>query len=100
MLLDIAIDLEIFEDEPLEYVRRDLEGLDTDTRRRAASDLVRGLLEHFTKEVTEIFSQYVNAYLQVRIIYHVTRTWYLFRWLFLILVASTDVVELRKRQNQ
>ncbi|TPX53175.1 hypothetical protein SeMB42_g00951 [Synchytrium endobioticum] len=57
-------DVEMFEDEPLEYIRRDLEGLDIDTRRRAASDLVRGLLEHFTKEVTEIFSQYVNAYLQ------------------------------------
>ncbi|TPX31070.1 hypothetical protein SmJEL517_g05491 [Synchytrium microbalum] len=57
-------DVEAFEDEPLEYIRRDLEGLDTDTRRRAASDLVRGLLEHFTREVTEIFSQYVTGYLQ------------------------------------
>lgn len=40
--------------------------LDTDTRRRAAADLVRGLLEQFGKEVTEIFGNYVNAYLTVK----------------------------------
>ncbi|KAJ3146665.1 importin-alpha export receptor [Geranomyces variabilis] len=57
-------DEELFEDDPIEYIRRDLEGSDTDTRRRAASDLVRGLLEHFAKEVTEIFSVYVSHNLQ------------------------------------
>jgi exportin-2 (importin alpha re-exporter) len=55
----------LFEDEPIEYIRRDLEGSDSDTRRRAASDLVRGLLEHFAKDVTEICSQYANEYLEV-----------------------------------
>lgn len=54
----------MFEDDPIEFLRRDLEGSDNDTRRRAASDLVRGLLEHFAKEVTEIFSHYVGAYLE------------------------------------
>ncbi|KAI8825582.1 Cse1-domain-containing protein [Fimicolochytrium jonesii] len=57
-------DEELFEDDPIEYIRRDLEGSDTDTRRRAASDLVRGLLEHFAKEVTGIFSTYVSLNLQ------------------------------------
>ena len=31
-------DVELFEDEPIEYIRRDLEGSDSDTRRRAATD--------------------------------------------------------------
>ncbi|KAJ3016354.1 Exportin-2 [Thoreauomyces humboldtii] len=57
-------DEELFEDDPIEYIRRDLEGSDTDTRRRSASDLVRGLQEHFAKEVTDIFSSYVTMNLQ------------------------------------
>ncbi|KAJ3086862.1 Exportin-2, partial [Quaeritorhiza haematococci] len=57
-------DEDLFEDDPIEYIRRDLEGSDTDTRRRAASDLVRGLLEQFAKEITEIFGQYVVNHLQ------------------------------------
>lgn len=38
-------DIEQFEDEPIEYIRRDLEGSDADTRRRAATDFLRQLLE-------------------------------------------------------
>ncbi|KAJ3343061.1 importin-alpha export receptor [Gonapodya sp. JEL0774] len=57
-------DVEEFEDDPIGWVRRDVEGGDAETRRRAASDLVRGLMENFNKEVTEIFSIYVGAYLQ------------------------------------
>ncbi|KXS18851.1 Cse1-domain-containing protein [Gonapodya prolifera JEL478] len=57
-------DLEEFEDDPIGWVRRDIEGGDAETRRRAASDMVRGLMENFNKEVTEIFSGYVGAYLQ------------------------------------
>ncbi|KAI8924967.1 Cse1-domain-containing protein [Entophlyctis helioformis] len=56
-------DEELFEDDPIEYIRRDLEGSDSETRRNAAAELVRGLLEHFAKEVTEIFSQDVNRFL-------------------------------------
>jgi hypothetical protein len=36
---------------------------DNDSRRCAASDLVRGLLEQFAKEVTELFTQNVGQYL-------------------------------------
>jgi hypothetical protein len=37
---------------------------DTDTRRRSASDLVRGLVEHFAQQVTEIFGGYVSKFLE------------------------------------
>jgi exportin-2 (importin alpha re-exporter) len=53
----------LFEDDPLDYIRRDLEGSDSDTRRRSASDFVRGLMEHFEKSVTLIVNDYINHYL-------------------------------------
>ncbi|KAI8901692.1 Cse1-domain-containing protein [Globomyces pollinis-pini] len=53
-------DEELFEDDPIEFIRRDLEGSDTDTRRRSSADLVRGLLTLFEKNVTEIFSQHIQ----------------------------------------
>ena len=34
----------------VEYVRRDTEGSDSDTRRRAASELVRALCERFPEQ--------------------------------------------------
>ena len=36
-------DEELFDDNPFEYVRRDVEGSDTDTRRRVSCELVRAL---------------------------------------------------------
>lgn len=51
----------MFEDDPREFIKRDLEGSDADTRRRASADLVRGLLERFAKEVTNIFSTHINS---------------------------------------
>ncbi|KAI9864617.1 MAG: importin-alpha export receptor [Trichoglossum hirsutum] len=56
-------DIELFEDEPIEFIRRDLEGSDSDTRRRAATDFLRALLEQFEKLITEVVSQYINHYL-------------------------------------
>ncbi|XP_039590825.1 exportin-2 [Polypterus senegalus] len=56
-------DEEAFEDNSEEYIRRDLEGSDIDTRRRAACDLVRGLCKFFEEPVTGIFSGYVNSML-------------------------------------
>ncbi|XP_032826379.1 exportin-2 [Petromyzon marinus] len=58
-----AADEEAFEDNPEEYIRRDIEGSDVDTRRRAACDLVRGLCRFFEGPVTEIFSVYVHSML-------------------------------------
>ncbi|EDQ90557.1 uncharacterized protein MONBRDRAFT_35084 [Monosiga brevicollis MX1] len=57
-------DEEIFSDNPEEYIRRDIEGSDIDTRRRAASDLVRGLCKFWEEPVTSIFSVYVTQLLQ------------------------------------
>lgn len=60
LLLSFAeIDEELFEDNPEEYMRRDIEGADVDTRRRAACDLVKVLAQHFDEQVSQIFSQFV-----------------------------------------
>lgn len=56
-------DIEQFEDEPIEYIRRDLEGSDADTRRRAATDFLRKLLERFEGLVTQVVGQYITHYL-------------------------------------
>jgi exportin-2 (importin alpha re-exporter) len=55
---------EMFEMNWIEYVRRDTEGSDSDTRRRAASELVKSLTDRFPQQVTELFSGYVGAMLQ------------------------------------
>ncbi|KAI4180184.1 MAG: hypothetical protein L6R41_007404 [Letrouitia leprolyta] len=56
-------DLEMFEDEPIEFIRSDLEGSDSDTRRRAATDFLQQLLAQFQRLVTDIVMRYVNHYL-------------------------------------
>ncbi|KAK8169479.1 CAS/CSE protein [Phyllosticta citrichinensis] len=57
-------DVEMFEDEPIEYIRRDLEGSDSDTRRRAATDFLRQLIRQFEDLVTGVVNKYIDAYLQ------------------------------------
>jgi len=57
-------DEELFEDNPDEYIRRDIDGSDVDTRRRAACDLVRVLSKYFEERMMQIFGQYVQAMLQ------------------------------------
>lgn len=47
-------DEEIFEMDWVEYVRRDTEGGDADTRRRAASELVKTLTEKFPNEASTL----------------------------------------------
>ncbi|XP_059097421.1 exportin-2-like [Tigriopus californicus] len=59
------IDVEQFEDNAEEYIRRDLEGSDVDTRRRAACDLVKGLSRYFESQITEIFGAYVKTMLEM-----------------------------------
>lgn len=56
-------DVEMFEDEPIEYIRRDLEGSDADTRRRAATDFLRKLMEQFPELVTGVVGKYIQHYL-------------------------------------
>ncbi|KAI3653160.1 hypothetical protein MP228_002585 [Amoeboaphelidium protococcarum] len=57
-------DIELFEDNPIEYIRRDLEGSDADTRRRSAADLVRSLAEHFENELTSLIGEYFATFMQ------------------------------------
>ncbi|KYQ88883.1 hypothetical protein DLAC_10692 [Tieghemostelium lacteum] len=49
-------DIELFEDEKVEYMRRDIEGSDSDTRRRASIELVKGLRKFFEEQTTQILS--------------------------------------------
>ncbi|CAG9813279.1 unnamed protein product [Phaedon cochleariae] len=56
-------DQELFEDNPEEYTRRDIEGSDVDTRRRAVCDLVNTLSQNFEKRIIEIFGQYLHVML-------------------------------------
>ncbi len=47
---------EIFEVNYMEYIQRDTEGSDSDTRRRAATELVKALTKKFPVEVRIGFS--------------------------------------------
>ncbi|KAI8645460.1 Cse1-domain-containing protein [Parasitella parasitica] len=58
-----TVDEELFEDNPIEYIRRDLEGSDTDTRRRAAADFIRALMERGEAQVTKIIAEHINHHL-------------------------------------
>jgi len=58
-------DIELFEDEPIEFIRRDLEGSDTDSRRRAATDFLRKLLENFELMVSQVVFKYIEHYLSL-----------------------------------
>lgn len=57
-------DEELFEDNPMDYIRRDIEGSDGDSRRSAARDLVRGLLTSFDESVTQICMAAIRTHLQ------------------------------------
>ncbi|CAJ0936880.1 unnamed protein product, partial [Mesorhabditis belari] len=54
-------DIEMFEDEPLEYMKKDIEGTDTGTRRRGGIDLVRSLCKRFEPQIAAILSQEIAS---------------------------------------
>ncbi|KAK0419280.1 hypothetical protein QR680_014059 [Steinernema hermaphroditum] len=56
-------DIENFEDGSAEYINRDLEGSDFETRRRGASDFVRALCKNFEGEVFPILGGLINNFL-------------------------------------
>ena len=56
-------DEELFESNHVEYIRRDIEGSDSDTRRRGACELVKGLTAKFPEVMTQSVSGYVTALL-------------------------------------
>lgn len=49
---------------PEDYVNGDIEGGDTETRRRGACDLLRGMCKHFEEPTTRICSNFVTAMYQ------------------------------------
>ncbi|PRP84874.1 hypothetical protein PROFUN_07528 [Planoprotostelium fungivorum] len=58
------VELENFEDNPIEYIRRDIEGgTESDSRRNAATNLIKSLRKYFEGETTTICSSYINELL-------------------------------------
>jgi exportin-2 (importin alpha re-exporter) len=57
-------DEELFEDNPTDYIRKDMEGSDQDTRRRSACELVRGLLKFFNAKTSQLCVAYIGAMLE------------------------------------
>lgn len=61
-------DLELFEDEPVEFMRREQDlmaaGMEELSRRSAAVLLTRGLMESYESQVTTILGTYIQQYLQ------------------------------------
>ena len=53
-------DIELFEDNAYDYIRKDMEGSDLETRRRCAMELVRALLKLFNKKTSELCCSYVH----------------------------------------
>lgn len=49
----------MFEDNAEEYIRRDIEGSDVDTRRRSACDLIKTLSQKFEEKIFSIFAEYI-----------------------------------------
>lgn len=65
-------DEELFEDNPTDYIRKDMEGSDQDTRRRCAIELVRNLLKFFAESTSRLCVDYIGAMLAQ---YHASRDW-------------------------
>eukprot|EP00928_Gymnodinium_smaydae_P076155 TRINITY_DN5913_c0_g3_i1.p1 TRINITY_DN5913_c0_g3~~TRINITY_DN5913_c0_g3_i1.p1 ORF type:complete len:1066 (+),score=253.50 TRINITY_DN5913_c0_g3_i1:716-3913(+) len=57
-------DKEMFEDQPLEFVRRDMEAADQETRRRSSMDLIKAMGKLNEAKVTEILIGYVKALME------------------------------------
>ncbi|KAL3121788.1 hypothetical protein niasHT_002016 [Heterodera trifolii] len=56
-------DVEIYENEPFEFLKRDIEGSDLETRRRGAADFVRALCKQFESEVCALLSSAIQSFL-------------------------------------
>lgn len=57
-------DEELFEDDPIEYIRRDLEGSDFDSRRKSTIDFLKELKFKNENLIISIIIQYISSYLQ------------------------------------
>ena len=52
-------DEERFEDDPREFITTEVEGSDSETRRKCSQDLLRAMCRHFEAETTKICSEHV-----------------------------------------
>ncbi|ODV77545.1 Cse1-domain-containing protein [Suhomyces tanzawaensis NRRL Y-17324] len=59
------VDEELFEDEPINFVRLDLEGSDFDSRRKSATDFLKELKEINSELLTNSVMKYVNKFLSI-----------------------------------
>jgi len=57
------VDEERFEDDPQEFVLGDMEGSDTESRRKCAQELLRAMCRQFEAETTSICSEHVSSML-------------------------------------
>lgn len=57
-------DAELFEESPFEYISRDLENADSETRRRGAHDLINALCRHHSLLTTQICSRHISTLFQ------------------------------------
>lgn len=57
------IDIELFTDNPDDYMRKDLQNADAETRRRSAVDLVKAMSKFYEIQVTDILIRYVQSLL-------------------------------------
>uniref|UniRef100_A0A7R9YDQ3 Importin N-terminal domain-containing protein n=1 Tax=Pinguiococcus pyrenoidosus TaxID=172671 RepID=A0A7R9YDQ3_9STRA len=55
---------ELFEMSPTEFIQRDMEGSDADTRRRCARDLVRGMCVLYGRQTTQIVGEHIQTLLK------------------------------------
>ncbi|CAF2452132.1 unnamed protein product [Rotaria sp. Silwood2] len=67
-------DVEEFEDNPEEYIRKDIEKSDSATRRRAACDFLQALCIFFESQVIALYSQYIEA-MQKEYLQNPTQNW-------------------------
>lgn len=56
-------DEERFEDDPQEYIQRDIEGEDSESRRRCSQELLRSMCRQFEPESTRICSEHISSML-------------------------------------
>lgn len=56
-------DEDMFETDPLGYIRSDMEGANVGTRRHSATELIKSLRENYESQVTQIFSEVLNSLL-------------------------------------
>jgi exportin-2 (importin alpha re-exporter) len=61
LTLRAAVDVETFEDNPVDFIRGDIEGSNADTRRRVAADLVHSLCVTCNDRATPIAMEYAQS---------------------------------------